>query len=76
MDQENDPDIKADRAERRMDMTNMNLYEMIVKLNNAEEARRFFEELCYTNELQNLVNRYSKSVLAEQTKVTVLYSVA
>ena len=57
-------------------MTNMNLYEMIVKLNDAEEVRRFFEELCYANELQNLVNRYSKSVLAEQTKVTVLYSVA
>ncbi len=57
-------------------MTNMNLYEMIMKLNDAEEARRFFEELCYSNELQNLVNRYSKSVLAGQSKVSVLYSVA
>ena len=57
-------------------MTNMNLYEMIVKLNNAEEARRFFEELCYANELQNLVNRYAKSVPAGQNRVAVLYSVA
>ena len=57
-------------------MTNLNLYEMIVKLNDAEEARRFFEELCYANELQNLVNRYSKSVLAAQGKVTGLYAVA
>lgn len=55
-------------------MTNMNLYEMIVKLNNAEEARRFFEELCYANELQNLVNRYAKSVPAG--KVVALSSVA
>ena len=41
-------------------MTNMNLYEMIVKLNDAEEVRRFFEELCYANELQNLVNLMHK----------------
>ena len=57
-------------------MTNMNLYEMIVKLNNAEEARRFFEELCYANELQNLVNRYVKSAPAGQTRIAALYSVA
>lgn len=74
MSKEIDPDLKTDRAERRMDMTNMNLYEMIVKLNNAEEARRFFEELCYANELQNLVNRYAKSVPAG--KVVALSSVA
>ena len=57
-------------------MTNMNLYEMIVKLNDAEEVRRFFEELCYANELQNLVNRYVKSAPAGQTRITALYSVA
>lgn len=74
MSKEIDPDLKTDWAERRMDMTNMNLYEMIVKLNNAEEARRFFEELCYANELQNLVNRYAKSVPAG--KVVALSSVA
>ena len=57
-------------------MTNLNLYEMIVKLNNAEEARRFIEELCYANEIQTLVNRYSKSVPAGQNKVVALSSVA
>jgi len=57
-------------------MTNMNLYEMIVKLNDAEEARRFFQELCYANELQTLVNRYAKSVPAGQSKVVALSSVA
>ena len=57
-------------------MTNLNLYEMIVKLNNAEEARRFIEELCYANEIQTLVNRYAKSVPAGQNKVVALSSVA
>ena len=57
-------------------MTNLNLYEMILKLNNAEEARRFFQELCYSNELQTLVNRYAKSVPTGQRKVVALSSVA
>lgn len=57
-------------------MTNLNLYEMILKLNDAEEARRFFQELCYSNELQTLVNRYAKSVPAGQRKVVALSSVA
>jgi uncharacterized protein YerC len=59
-----------------MDMTNLNLYEMIVKLNDAEEARRFFQELCYSGELQTLMNRYAKSVPAGQSKVVALGCVA
>lgn len=57
-------------------MTNLNLYEMIVKLNDAEEARRFFQELCYSGELQTLMNRYAKSVPAGQSKVVALGCVA
>ena len=55
---------KAGRKERESA-----LYETILKLKDAEECRRFFEDLCTPVELRSMEQRFDVAVYLQQGKV-------
>lgn len=44
------------------------LFEAILKLENAEECYRFFEDLCTIKEIQSLSQRFQVACLLEENK--------
>lgn len=47
----------------------MALYEAILKLKDMDECCRFFEDLCTTNELRTMEQRYDVAVLLDKGMV-------
>lgn len=56
-------------AKTERDVRRSMLYETILKLKDAEECRRFFEDLCTPVELRAMEQRFDVAIYLQQGKV-------